>query len=90
MHKKLFNSFLIITLCFSSINLFANALPNFKPLVEKNSAAVVNISTTIKSSGGISPGLNMPDIPEKEREARRRKGGATRRRKMVHLKSVHH
>ena len=64
MHKKLFNSFLIITLCFSSINLFANALPNFKPLVEKNSAAVVNISTTIKSSGGISPGLNMPDIPE--------------------------
>ena len=64
MHKKLFNSFLIITLCFSSINLFANALPNFKPLVEKNSAAVVNISTTIKSSGGISPRLNMPDIPE--------------------------
>ena len=64
MHKKLFNSFLIITLCFSSINLFANALLNFKPLVEKNSAAVVNISTTIKSSGGISPGLNMPDIPE--------------------------
>ena len=64
MHKKLFNSFLIITLCFSSINLLANALPNFKPLVEKNSAAVVNISTTIKSSGGISPGLNMPDIPE--------------------------
>ncbi|MGH8119408.1 MAG: hypothetical protein ACRESK_02210, partial [Gammaproteobacteria bacterium] len=40
-------------------------LPDFTPLVEANSAAVVNISTTLKKTGkGHPPIYNMPDIPE--------------------------
>ena len=44
----------------------AGTLPDFTPLVESNSAAVVNISTTLKKSesGKIPPGHPMPDIPE--------------------------
>src|SRR3972149_184659 len=41
-------------------------LPDFTPLVEENSAAVVNISTTLKKTPGQGhpPIYNMPDIPE--------------------------
>ena len=44
----------------------AASLPDFTPLVEANSAAVVNISTTVKKSeaGRMPPGHPMPDIPE--------------------------
>lgn len=44
----------------------ARSLPDFTELVEENSAAVVNISTTVKRSGGgqLPPGLNLPQIPE--------------------------
>ncbi len=45
---------------------FAGNLPDFTPLVEKNSAAVVNISTSFKQGSGQSlpPGFSIPDIPE--------------------------
>ena len=41
-------------------------LPDFTKLVEQNSAAVVNISTTqkIKRHHGMPPGMKIPDIPE--------------------------
>lgn len=47
-------------------NTYAASLPDFTPLVEKNSAAVVNISSTAKkkATGRGAPGYNMPDIPE--------------------------
>ena len=48
-----------------STSVFAFSLPDFTPLVEKNAAAVVNISTTLKKTD-LGSGLeyNMPDIPE--------------------------
>jgi serine protease Do len=53
---------------FMSQQLYAAAvnLPDFTPLVEENSAAVVNISTTLKKTTGQGhpPIYNMPDIPE--------------------------
>jgi len=41
-------------------------LPDFTKLVEKNSPAVVNISTTqtIKGRHGLPPGMQIPDFPE--------------------------
>ena len=44
----------------------ARSLPDFIPLVEENSPAVVNISTTLKKTNGGAgiQGHNMPDIPE--------------------------
>ena len=43
-----------------------NNLPDFTELVEENSAAVVNISTTKQTEvkRGLPPGMEMPDIPE--------------------------
>jgi serine protease Do len=44
----------------------ARSLPDFVPLVEENSPAVVNISTTLKKGNGVGEiqGHNMPDIPK--------------------------
>lgn len=44
----------------------ARELPDFTELVEKNSAAVVNISTKqkVKRHHGMPPGMEMPDLPE--------------------------
>jgi len=44
----------------------AGALPDFTGLVNKNSAAVVNISTHIKKveAAQLPPGYNLPNIPE--------------------------
>ncbi len=62
--------YLLILLMLSSLFLtqlaYANNLPDFTPLVDQNSAAVVNISTSNKARRieGMPPGLNMPDIPE--------------------------
>ena len=58
----------LVFICFilSFQNLQARSLPDFIPLVEKNAAAVVNISTILKKSNA-SPqvrGHNMPDIPK--------------------------
>lgn len=43
-----------------------NNLPDFTELVEENSGAVVNISTSKQTEvkRGLPPGLEMPDIPE--------------------------
>jgi serine protease Do len=59
-------SFVCICLVLSTQTLQARTLPDFTPLVEKNAAAVVNISTTLKKSNGRSKiqGHNFPDIPK--------------------------
>ena len=52
---------------FVNLNVYARELPDFTSLVEQQSAAVVNISTSSKGRQleGMSPhGHNMPDIPE--------------------------
>ncbi len=57
--------FLLVLVFVSTSALAVVSLPDFTPLVEKNSAAVVNISTTLKKSelgGGLE--YHMPDIPE--------------------------
>ena len=65
MQERLSRYFLIYCLCFYTNLAYSQSLPDFTPLVEKNSAAVVNISTSSKASGnGLSQGFNMPDIPE--------------------------
>ena len=64
MYQKIIKSLLIISLYFSYSSGHAAGLPDFTSLVQKNSAAVVNISTSTKAPSGISPGYNMPDIPE--------------------------
>jgi len=57
---------LVISFVCLTQNLQARSLPDFTPLVEANSAAVVNISTALKKveSGKGPQGFNMPDIPE--------------------------
>lgn len=67
MSRNLHTLNIILVLLFFSFKVSARDLPDFTPLVEENSAAVVNISTSSKGRqmGGISPhGHNMPDIPE--------------------------
>ena len=63
-----FTQFLLLLLFVLTGNTYAASLPDFTPLVEANSAAVVNISTTAKKKavGHDSPdhGYNMPNIPE--------------------------
>ncbi len=57
----------ILSLCFLLYNGFvqARSLPNFTALVNNNSAAVVNISTSAKSTHAVAPpGYNFPDIPK--------------------------
>jgi serine protease Do len=50
---------------FTSASLIAAELPDFTVLAEKNSPAVVNISTTQKLKAGEMPGhFNMPDMPD--------------------------
>lgn len=53
-----------LLLMFSAVQ--SRPLPDFTPLVERNAAAVVNISTTVKrnSGQGMPPQLNLPDIPK--------------------------
>ena len=57
---------LLLTVFMLSSTLYAQELPDFTALVEKNSVAVVNISTTQKKTGrhGLPPGIQIPDIPE--------------------------
>jgi serine protease Do len=69
--SRILHSCALITLMLASRALFAAApvagLPDFTELVRGNSAAVVNISTTIKATGsqpGLPPGLSMPELPE--------------------------
>ena len=50
--------FLFVQVC------LAKALPDFTPLVEQNTAAVVNISTTLKKSEPMSRRHIVPGVPE--------------------------
>ena len=56
------NSLLLVACCFWSGVLFAKELPDFTELVEKQGAAVVNISTTQKVSNGAMP----PNLSEND------------------------
>ncbi|MCW9025590.1 MAG: DegQ family serine endoprotease [Gammaproteobacteria bacterium] len=60
--KVLFSAILILV----SLNTQARELPDFTELVEENSAAVVNISTTqkVKAPHKLPHGFKMPEIPE--------------------------
>ncbi|MEM7027667.1 MAG: DegQ family serine endoprotease [Pseudomonadota bacterium] len=65
--SRLLYAFTLFYLFVYSYPLLARDLPDFTPLVDENSAAVVNISTSSKSRQmeGLGPnGFNMPDIPE--------------------------
>ena len=65
MQQRVFRYFFVFYICIYSNLTYGQSLPDFTPLVEKNSAAVVNISTTIKASKDrLSQDFNMPDIPE--------------------------
>jgi len=68
MQQKLFIAFLSLFFLLHTNLAYARALPDFTDLVTENSAAVVNISTSAKSTGagdgGLPPGYNIPDIPE--------------------------
>ena len=56
-------TFNIILLCYVQ-SPAARSLPDFSSLVDKNSAAVVNISTTMKKSMTLQRRHNIPEIPE--------------------------
>ncbi len=71
--RSWFNSWSIlfgISLVMLAATASASQLPDFTVLVERNSPAVVNISTTQKVSrdnspgNGVPPNLNIPDLPE--------------------------
>jgi serine protease Do len=65
MQERILRNFFVFCLYFCSSLAYSQSLPDFTPLVEKNSAAVVNISTSSRVSGKKIPqGFNMPDIPE--------------------------
>jgi serine protease Do len=68
MQQKLFIPFLSLFFLLHTTLGYARALPDFTGLVTENAAAVVNISTSAKSTraaaGGLPPGYNLPDIPE--------------------------
>lgn len=57
---------LVISLLLLAGGVQARSLPDFTELVEENSAAVVNISTTqkIQRKQRIPEGFNVPDLPE--------------------------
>ncbi|MGK0297846.1 MAG: serine protease Do [Gammaproteobacteria bacterium] len=61
-HSRIFLVLTSILLFLSSQLLIAQSLPDFTPLIEKNSPAVVNISTTQKTEK--QQQFVMPDIPE--------------------------
>ena len=63
--KQMLN-LLLICLLFAVHNTQARSLPDFTPLIEENSAAVVNISTVLKKTqpGNGPHGFNVPDLPE--------------------------
>ncbi len=66
MHQKLFKTLFVLFALINFNLVHARELPDFTDLVNKNSSAVVNISTSMKKleSGQLPPGYNIPDIPE--------------------------
>jgi len=61
-HSRIFLVLTSILLFLSTQLIIAQSLPDFTPLIEKNSPAVVNISTTQKTDK--QQQLVMPEIPE--------------------------
>ncbi len=66
MHQKLFKRLFVLFALITFNFVHARELPDFTDLVNKNSSAVVNISTSMKKSesGHLPPGYNIPDVPE--------------------------
>ena len=63
--NRILQNFVIYSLLFCLAGtVSARSLPDFTPLVEKNSAAVVNISTSKKNTRNENAMRNMPEIPE--------------------------
>ena len=63
--NRILQNFVIYSLLFCLAGtVSARSLPDFTPLVEKNSAAVVNISTSKKNTQNENAMRNMPEIPE--------------------------
>ncbi|KAA3626338.1 MAG: DegQ family serine endoprotease [Proteobacteria bacterium] len=60
------SAWVILPLLLIAQEVQARSLPDFTKLVEQNSAAVVNISTTqkVQRSNRIPPGLRVPELPE--------------------------
>ncbi len=64
-YKSVFALIITSLMLLISIPGQARSLPDFTPLVEKNAAAVVNISTTIsREQAQAAPQFNLPEIPE--------------------------
>ena len=61
---KITHIFIAVAILFSGQSASAGELPDFTPLVEKNSAAVVNISTSRKKASAKAPALKIPEVPE--------------------------
>lgn len=68
MKSSSFKPLFLLVLCLfvASVNARDNGLPDFTELVEQSAPAVVNISTTQKTSLAehVGPGFEMPEIPE--------------------------
>jgi serine protease Do len=64
MRDKIVYIIIAFWLCLTSQVSHARSLPDFTPLVEQHSAAVVNISTSVKRKQVDTPGIQMPDVPE--------------------------
>ena len=64
MNPNLKNFIIPVLLFLMASTVSARSLPDFTPLVEKNSAAVVNISTSKKNTRNENAMRNMPEIPE--------------------------
>jgi serine protease Do len=68
MKSSSFKLLFLLALCLfvASVNARDNGLPDFTGLVEQSAPAVVNISTTQKTSLAehVGPGFEMPEIPE--------------------------
>ncbi|MCK4743544.1 MAG: DegQ family serine endoprotease [Sulfuriflexus sp.] len=65
-HMKNVSGWLVILLAMTITSVQARGFPDFTGLVEKNSAAVVNISTTqkVKQHSKLPKNFQIPDLPE--------------------------
>ncbi len=61
---RLISGFVLFVLFALLNSVVAQQLPNFSALIEDNSPAVVNISTTLKEENNPQRRFNAPDIPE--------------------------
>jgi len=62
--NKITNVILILAVLLDSEIVIGQTLPDFTPLVDEHSAAVVNISSRSKEAKSPTPNFNLPEIPE--------------------------